>query len=771
MRKLQRVLATGVLAACCTFAAAGTWAADAPLSDAEVSARAKALVAKMTPEEKAGQLTQFFFFGEAMGPLGKDPRMRKQLEDGVAAGNVGSLALVYEPALANRMQRTALQSRMKIPLIMGFDVIHGLRTIFPVPLAMAASWDPALAERAQSVAASEARAVGIHWAFAPMSDICRDPRWGRVVEGLGEDPYLASKMVAAQVRGFQGPHIGAPGHILSGPKHFAGYGASMGGRDFDEAEISDHDLWNTYLPPFKAAVDAGAGNIMAAYMSLNGVPAAGNRWLLTKVLRETWGFKGFVVSDNSSVRSLARQGVAADDKGSAERALTAGLDMSMGMPPYDKPVMGTLPQSLQDKHITAAELDRAVQRILEIKIRMGLFENPFVDEAKAESVLNDPAHHTEARIAAERSAVLLKNEGSLLPLDRAKITSLAVIGPLADSQRDVLGSWVFPFNKPRADSILAGLRAKLDTAVRIDYSEGVRMPPRLYPSPLSALEPRLPARAPLDETAEIARAAKLAQQADATVLVLGEAQDMSGETASRDSFELPRRQQELLDAVVATGKPVIVLLMSARPLNLHDTKAQAILDLWYPGSEGAAAAANLLFGDATPGGKLPFTWVRSAAQVPMTYSRIPSHSAGGWDRRYWNGPNTPTYVFGHGLSYTTFAYSGLSVGQQAYKVGEPVTVNVELKNTGARAGDEVAQLYIHQRTGVSSRPVRLLKGFQRVALQPGETRRLTFSLTADDLHYWSAETRDWVQDASVFDVWVGGSSAANLAGSFEVKRR
>jgi beta-glucosidase len=366
--------------------------------------------------------------------------------------------------------------------------------------------------------------------------------------------------------------------------------------------------------------------------------------------------------------------------------------------------------------------------------------------------------------------VLLKNEGSLLPLDRAKITSFAVIGPLADSQRDMLGSWVFPFNKPHADSILAGLRAKLGTDVRIDYSEGVRMPPRLYPSPLSALEPQLPARAPLDETAEIARAAGLAQQADATVLVLGEAQDMSGETASRDSFELPGRQQELLDAVVATGKPVIVLLMSARPLNLHDTKARAILDLWYPGSEGAAAAANLLFGDATPGGKLPFTWVRSAAQVPMTYSRIPSHSAGSWNRRYWNGPNTPTYLFGHGLSYTTFAYSGLSVGQPAYKVGEPVTVNVELKNTGARGGDEVAQLYIHQRTGVSSRPVRLLKGFQRLALQPGETRRLTFTLTADDLRYWSAETRGWVQDASVFDVWVGGSSAANLAGSFEVKR-
>ena len=762
------LLAQTLLAgACMAVLAAAPGAASAagrqgPPAEAEVRARADALIAQMTPEEKAGQLSQYFYM---TGPAG----LNKAADQALAAGQVGSLLFVSDAAEANRLQRIALdRSRLKIPLLFGFDVIHGLRTIFPVPIGMAASWDPKLVEDAQAGAAAEARAVGIHWAFAPMVDIARDPRWGRIVEGAGEDPYLGSAMAAAQVRGFQGAYLGAPGRIIAGPKHFAGYGASLGGRDYDEANLSDSELWNVYLPPFHAAVEAGAGNIMSAYMPLNGVPATANRWLLTKVLRETWGFKGFVVSDANAVLSLKTQGLVPDAENAAARALQAGLDMEMTAP-LATAAMHSAPAALTDGKITVAELDAAVRRVLEAKIRMGLFEHPFVDEAKAEAVLDDPAHLALAQRAAERSAVLLRNEDALLPLDRRALKSVAVIGPLADSSRDTLGPWVFPQNQPKALSILAGLKARLGPAVRVDYSPGVKTPERTFASPFAMMEPRAKP-VPIDEVAEIQRAANLARGADVAVVVVGEPQDMIGEAASRSSLELPGRQQELLDAVVATGKPVVVVLMSARPLDLKETKARAILDVWYPGSAGGAAVANLLLGDATPGGKLPFTWIRSAAQAPNPYAHLLSHAPTTADKRYWNGGSAPTYPFGYGLSYTTFEYANLQVEHGGSPPGEPVTVTVDVKNTGSKAGDEVAQLYIHQRYGSAARPIRELKGFQRVALKPGETRSLRFALQPDDLRYWSAATGSWVQDESVFDVWVGGSSAATLGGHFEAKQ-
>ena len=769
MRNLARLSALPLLAGVClsilvggSVAARESGTPAPPLSEDAVQARADALIAQMTPEEKAGQLSQYFYFQIF-------PPMNTRIDAAVEAGGAGSLLFVTDSAVTNRLQHLAVdKSRLKIPLLFGFDVIHGLHTTFPVPLGMAASWDPQLVEQAQGVAAAEARAVGVHWAFAPMVDIARDPRWGRMVEGAGEDPYLGSAMAVAQVRGFQGTYIGAPGHIIAGPKHFVGYGAALGGRDYDEVNLSDNELWNVYLPPFKAAVDAGAGNIMSAYMGLNGVPAAANSWLLTKVLRETWGFKGFVVSDSSAVLSLKTQGLAADKEDAAVRALKAGLNMEM-TPPMATPAMQTLPLAIKEGKVTQAEVDDAVRHVLEAKIRMGLFEQPFVDEKKAAAVLNDPAHVQFARLAAERSAVLLRNENGLLPLDRRAIKSIAVIGPLADSARDTLGPWVFPQNAPVSVSVLAGLKAKLGPAVRIDYSEGVRMPARTFPSPFEMLD-KQPARPPLDETAEIGRSVALARNADVAVLVLGEGQDMIGETASRSSLDLPGRQQELLDAVVATGKPVVVLLMSARPLDLKETKAAAILDIWYPGSAGGEAAANLLFGDAAPGGKLPITWIRGANQAPNPYAHLISHDPKNADRRYWNGSSAPTYPFGFGLSYTSFQYANLHVDRPRYAPGEPVTVTVDLKNTGARAGDEVAQLYIHQQYGASSRPVRELKGFQRVALKPGETRTLSFILKPEDLRYWSAATGAWVQDETAFDVWVGGSSAADLAGAFEVRK-
>lgn len=765
---VSRKLCRGLLLAGCALGAklalAAPPAGESPVASpraTQVTARANALLAKMTVEEKAGQLSDFFYFGQLM------PAMGKPVEEAVAKGQAGALLFTTDPATINRVQKIAVeQTRMKIPLLFGFDVIHGLRTIFPAPLGMAASWDPALAERAQSVAASEARAVGLHWAFAPMVDIARDARWGRIFEGAGEDPYLGSAMAAAQVRGFQGAYIGAPGHIIAGPKHFAGYGAAIGGRDYEESDLSDNQLWNVYFPPFKAAVDAGAGNIMSAYMPLNGVPATGNRWLLTEVLRKTWGFKGFVVSDSAAVDSLTRHGLTANGAEAAERALLAGANMEM-VAPGQRANMTNIPAAVAAGRIRPVQLDAAVRPILEMKIRMGLFEHPYVDETKAEAVLNDPAHRLAARVAAERSAVLLRNEGGLLPLDRKAIRSIAIVGPLADSARDVLGSWVFPFNKPHGESILSGIRAKLGETVRVDYSEGVRMPQRLHPSPFVMMEPPVK-RAPLDETAEIARAVAMARQDDVTVLVLGEGQDMSGEMASRASFDLPGRQQELLDAVVATGKPVVVLLMGVRPFSLHDTQAASILDLWYPGSEGAAATANLLFGEANPGGKLPISWVRSAAQAPMTYAHDITHDPGDAANRYWDSTSTPLWPFGHGLSYTGFAYSKLTVETPRVAPGQPVRLSVDLTNTGKRAGDEVAQLYIHQKSGTSVRPIRELKGFQRVTLKPGETRSLHFTLAPEDLRYWSAVTRDWVQDAAGFDVWVGGDSQASLAGGFTV---
>jgi beta-glucosidase len=769
MPRFSRLVVSALLAgACLTLAPMQPALADtrtAALSDEIVNSRANALLARMTVAEKAGQLSDYFYFGQISAPMGKP------VEDAVARGQAGALLFVTDPVTINRVQKIAVeQTRMKIPLLFGFDVIHGLRTIFPAPLGMAASWDPALVEQAQSAAAAEARAVGLHWAFAPMVDIARDARWGRIFEGAGEDPYLGSAMAASQVRGFQGAYIGAPGHIMAGPKHFAGYGAAIGGRDYEEADISDNQLWNVYFPPFKAAVDAGAANIMSAYMPLNGVPATANHWLLSDVLRKDWGFKGFVVSDSGAVHSLITHGLTSTGADAAERALLAGANMEM-VPPGQAPDMQAIPAAVAAGRITPALLDDAVRPILAMKIRMGLFENPYVDADKAEAVLNDPAHHALARLAAERSAVLLKNEGALLPLDRKAIKSIAVIGPLADNAHDIMGAWVFPMNKPHAESILSGLRAKLGQQVRVDYAPGVQMPLRLNPSPFAMLDGTPAKLPPMDETAAIAQAVARARQDDVTVLVLGEASEMSGELASRASFDLPGRQQELLDAVVATGKPVIVLLMSVRPLSLHDTRAAAVLDLWYPGSEGAAATADLIFGDANPGGKLPISWIRSAAQAPMTYAHDITHDPANAAKRYFDTVNDPTWPFGYGLSYTSFAYSALKVAAPNVPPGQPVSISVDLTNTGKRMGDEVAQLYIHQRTGTSVRPVRLLKGFQRVTLKPGETRHLHFTLQPEDLRYWSAVTKGWIADSAAFDVWVGGNSNASLASQFTVAAR
>lgn len=745
------------------------------MTDEAIRSRIDELVAGMTPAEKAGQLTQYFYFGalpdseaEPVGgvALSGQPAM---VEAALGRGAAGSLLFVTDPAETNRLQRLAVEgSRFGIPALFGFDVIHGFRTIFPVPIAMAASWDPATIEVGQSVAAREARSVGIHWTFAPMVDIARDPRWGRMIEGAGEDPYLGAAVAAAQVRGFQGRVIGTPERVIAGPKHFAGYGAALGGRDYDEANLSDSELWNAYLPPFRAAVEAGAGNIMTAYMDLNGVPATGNRWLFTDVLRGTWGFKGFVVSDAQAVHNLLTHGFARDLPDAGVRGLTAGVDMEMAV---GDPAYAHLPAAVANDAAAAAALDASVRRVLEAKLRMGLFDAPYVDEKHAREVLGDPAHREVARVAAERAAVLLRNEGDVLPLDAASLSSIAVIGPLADSKRDTLGPWCFDFDLDETVTVLDGIRHKVGDAAHVQYAPGIRPAQRTFPSMFDMFGGNAPVNPEgFDDDTELKRAVDLADASDVAVLAVGESQNMIGEAASRSSLELPGRQLDLIKAVIGTGTPVVLLVMNGRPLDLRwaAEHVPAILDIWYPGSQGGTAVANLLFGAVSPGGKLPFSWPRTVGQIPMIYAHTRSHDPDNQGKRYWDEESTPLFAFGHGLSYSRFQYGDLAVDRSSISTSGALSVWVEVTNVGDRAADEVVQLYIHQRFGSASRPARELKGFQRISLDAGESTTVEFPLGPAELRYWNAAVRDWVIDASLFDVWVGGDSTAELTTSFAV---
>jgi beta-glucosidase len=733
------------------------------------------LIAQLTLTEKAGQLTQYFYFRlpqqDGVEPALNVDRDEQPLEveSALGRGAVGSLLFVIDPAEINRLQRLAIEgNRLGIPALFGFDVIHGLRTILPVPIAMAASWDPATIERGQAVAAREARAVGIHWTFAPMIDIARDPRWGRIIEGTGEDPFLGAAVAVAQVRGLQGDDLSAQDRIIAGPKHFVGYGAALGGRDYDEVSVSDADLWNIYLPPFKAAIDAGAGNVMTAYMDLNGIPATGSPWLFTEVLRELWGFDGFVVSDANAVRNLFTHGFAADLTDAGARAVAAGVDLEMAI---TDPAYGHLAEAVVAGAVSEETIDASVRRVLEAKRRLGLFDAPYVDEDRAREVLADPAHREVARVAAERSAVLLRNEGGLLPLNAAGLKSIAVIGPLADSKRDTIGPWVFDFDLDETVTVLDGIRGAVGDEVRVEYAQGVPVVQRVFASMFDMFGSNRPEDPEgFDEDAEFQRAVKTASEADVAVVVVGEWQNMIGEAASRSSLELPGRQLELLLAVVDTGTPVVLLVMNGRPLDLRwaAEHVPAIMDIWYPGTQGGAAVANLLFGAVSPGGKLPFSWPRTVGQVPMVYSHTLSHEPENQGRRYWDEASTPLYPFGYGLSYGSFAFANLTVDQPAITPDASLTVSVLVTNTSDREADEVVQLYIHQRYGSASRPVRELKGFQRITLGAAESRIVEFSLGRDERRYWNAAARDWVTDSSTFDIWVGGNSTAELTTTFTV---
>lgn len=729
---------------------------------------AKDLLRRMTIEEKIAQLSQLPGF-----PI---PEFREQVgnpEDVIRKYGAGSMLWVSDPKEINRWQHIAVdESRLHIPILFGLDVIHGYHTIFPAPIAMASSWDPELIEAAQTVAAREARAAGIAWTFAPMLDIARDSRWGRMVEGAGEDPYLGAAIARAQVRGFEGTQPGALDRVLACAKHYAGYGAADGGRDYDSSYIPEEQMWNTFLPPFKAAADAGVATFMSAYMDLNDVPATGNRWLLHDVLRDAWNYKGFVVSDANAVHSLITHGYARDGRDAALKAFSAGLNMDMASGTYIK----YLAEEVKQKHVSMQQIDDAVLPILGAKIRLGLFEHPYVDEAGISSVLNRPDHVEQARAAVQKSVVLLRNEQNLLPLDKSKIKSVAVIGPLADAELDLLGMWGAMVKPGSTVSILQGIKDKVGNRITIQFAHGPNIsrdiPSSFENVPIVTMKEQ-PKQSPAEQRRAVDEAVALAQRSDVAVLVLGEIALMSGEAASRASLKLSGGQEELLEAVAATGKPVILVLVNGRPLDISwaSEHIPAIVETWYPGSQGGNGIADILFGDANPAGHLPVTWPRTSGQEPLYYNHTLTQApedAPDFTSRYWDVVSTPLYPFGYGLSYTIFSFDNLKLSQAEVKVGGTLDVSVEVTNTGSRAGDAVVQLYIHQRAGSASRPVRQLKGFQRVNLAAGAKQTLHFKLGPGELQFWSPGTKKWVVEPEQFDVWVGENAQAKLHSEFRL---
>lgn len=736
-------------------------AQSAPMTEAEAHRRAEELLKQMTVEEKVGQMNQAS--GVVMPLLGT-----QKPDDLIVQGKVGSVLWLIDVKEINRLQHLAVdKSRLHIPILFAYDVIHGYRTLFPVPLAMAASWDPAVEQAAQRFAAQDARAAGIRWTFTPMVDIARDSRWGRIVEGAGEDPYLGAAMARAQVRGFQGESIG-PDSVLACVKHFAGYGAADGGRDYDSSYVPEELMHNVYLVPFHAAEQAGAATFMSAYMDLNDVPASGNHWLLTDVLRNDWGFKGFVVSDAFAVASLQTHGYAKDPEDAAFKAASAGLDMDMASETYAQ----HLARLVTAGKVSQARLDASVLPILEAKFRLGLFDHPYVDESKVDETLDRPEGRELERKIAARSMVLLKNDNHTLPLSK-NVKKIAVIGALADSGRDIEGGWPVEGlfgggSKSHPVTVLAGLKNKLGSGVEINYVPGP-MPTRFYPSMIDQITGvKQPPPATEAENAEsIARAKAAAADADVVIAVLGQTANMSGEAASQASMNLPGIQQQMLEAAASSGKPVVLVLENGRPLDIRWAvqHVPAIVESWYPGSEGGNAVADVLFGDVNPGGKLPISWARTAGEEPLYYNHNLTHEPEDkpdFSSRYWDISSKPLFPFGYGLSYTTFRFDHLRLGNSSIKAGDSTEVQVDVTNTGSVAGDAVAQLYIHQRWGSASRPVRQLEGFQRLTLNPGETRTLKFQLGKDELQVWSPQTKAWAVEPSTFDVWAGEDSTAGL---------
>ncbi len=744
MRKMLRPVALALTFLCLLSAAGPAQRAvpRPPARDAEIERKVNALLARMTLAEKLGQLQQLD--GEANG------KYRPEHLEMARKGLLGSTLNVRGAKMTNELQRAALESRLKIPILLGFDVIHGYRTIFPVPLGETASWDMSLLERSAAAAAAESRAAGVHWTFAPMLDIARDPRWGRIIEGAGEDTYLGSEAARARVRGFQGTDYSRPDRILATAKHWVGYGAAEAGRDYNTTNLTERALREIYFPPFKAAIDAGVDSFMTSFNDLDGVPATANPFVLKDVLRKEWKFDGLVVSDYTAVMELMFHGLAKDEADAARYALNAGTDMEMVSRFYNK--HGE--ELLKQKRISMATIDESVRNVLRIKFRLGLFDNPFADETRERNEVFKQANRDLAELAAEKSFVLLKNQNQTLPISKT-IDEIAVIGALADNKAEMNSNWAGDGQPTDPVTVVEALRQKYPR-MRMRYEPGC--------DPACATD------------AGFAKAVNAARDSDFTVLVLGESAAMSGEASSRSNIDLPGRQLDLVKAVHATGKPYAVVLINGRPLTINwlAENSPAILEAWFPGTMAGPAIVDTLFGDANPGGKLPVTFPRSVGQIPIYYN----HKATGrpfkadqkYTSKYLDIDNTPLYPFGFGLSYTTFVIENLQLSKLEILPTEQLRVSVDVRNTGRVAGDEVVQLYIHDAAASVTRPVKELRGFKRVTLRPGEKQTVEFSLARKDLEFLGRDLKP-VLEPGEFQVFVGSSSDSGVQSTFSVVER
>ena len=719
-------------------------------ADKKITQQVEALLQKMTLEEKIGQMNQYNGPWAATGPLTNDGNLLDQ----VKTGKVGSMLNVTGVKRTRELQELALQSRLKIPLLFGQDVIHGYRTIFPIPLAEAASWDIPAMEASARVAAIETSASGMHWTFAPMVDIARDPRWGRVMEGAGEDPYLASLIASARVKGFQGKGLGDTSAVMACAKHFVAYGAAEGGRDYNTVDMSLRRLHEVYLPPFKAAADAGVATFMNAFNDLNGIPATGSKYLQRDLLKGSWGFKGFVVSDWGSIGEMIQHGYAKDNREAALLAANAGSDMDMESRSYTK----HLSALVKEGKLRMAVIDEAVRRILRKKFEMGLFEDPFrfSDLKREERNWNNPEHRKVAADMARKSIVLLKNEKNILPLS-AQTGTIALIGPFVKAKKDHLGFWSYdwPDDSVRIASIWEAVSRKRGGESKLLYAKGASITG--------------------EDRSGFAEAVEKALQADLVILTVGEARDMSGEAKSRSSIQLPGVQEELVKEIIAVGKPTVVLISAGRPLIFNWTAdhAPAILYTWWLGTEGGNAIADVLFGDYNPSGRLPMSFPRAEGQIPIYYNHYNTGrpAMNDSDKFYRSAYSDlsiyPKYPFGYGLGYAQFEYSPVRLSTATLRKGQTLRASVTITNTGKVAGKETVQLYIRDMSGSVVRPVRELKGFQQLQLEAGETKTVSFNLTVEDLRFYNEQLK-YIWEPGAFKVYIGKDAAHNNEASFEV---
>ena len=706
-----------------------------------IDQRVDSVLKLMTLDEKIGQMNQYNDDWNATGPVTLDSTKRQQLRN----GQLGSLLNCVGTRRTRVWQEVAMQSRLKIPLLFGQDVIHGYKTTFPIPLAEAASWDLEAIELSARIAATEASSAGVHWTFAPMVDIARDPRWGRVMEGAGEDPYLGSKIAFARVKGFQGNGLGNTNAVMACAKHFAAYGAAIGGRDYNSVDMSERMLWEVYLPPFKAAVDAGAATFMNSFNDLNGVPATGNRYLQRDILKGKWKFNGFVVSDWGSIGEMIQHGSVKNEYEAALSAVTAGSDMDMESRCY----RNNLAQGVKDKKVPVALIDDAVRRILRKKFELGLFDDPFrfCDAQREQAALNNPAHTAAARQVAAKSIVLLKNEKNLLPLSKNTKT-IAFIGPLVKPKKQNKGFWDVEVPGVDSNFIVSqweGLQNKVGNTATLLYAKGCDIEG--------------------DDRSGFTEAIEVAKKSDVVILSIGERRDMSGEAKSRSNINIPGVQEDLLKELLATGKPVVVLINAGRPLVFDYTAehAPAILYTWWLGSEAGNAIADVLFGDYNPSAKLPISFPRSVGQVPIYYSHFNTGRPAGndEDKNYRSAYNDlsiyPRYEFGYGLSYTTFQYSNLELSKRKMRMHEKIEVSVTIRNTGTRDGEEVVQLYLRDKVGSVVRPVQELKDFAKVKLKAGESKTLRFVIDKEKLSFYN-QPLQWVAEPGDFELMIGASA-------------